>query len=82
MNIILSNSELYEMVRNTITAVERAGMELEARRLEAAMRISSLPGEILGEIRLVLREVDVSRITRQQAYEVESEITYINSVLR
>jgi len=78
---ILSNKDLYEMVRRTILALQNSGMEQEAARLENAMKISSMPGEILGEIRLVLERIDTSVLAEQITFEIGSEIAYINSVL-
>ena len=78
---ILSNKDLYEKVRRTILALQNSGMEQEAARLENAMKISSMPGEILGEIRLVLERIDTSVLAEQITFEIGSEIAYINSVL-
>lgn len=79
--IITSNSELYAKVRETISSLRDAGLEVEARDLQAAMGISSLPGEILGELRFVLRKIDRSRLEKREMYDIDSEITYIDSVL-
>jgi len=40
-----------------------------------------MPGEILGEIRLVLERIDTSVLAEQITFEIGSEIAYINSVL-
>jgi hypothetical protein len=81
MEMILSNNGLYDKVRETISALKRVGMNSEAHNLDMAMKISSMPGEILGEIRLVLQDIDTTRLAKEDAYDVESEITYINSIL-
>jgi hypothetical protein len=80
--IILSNKELYDAVRATISKLEVVGMKAAAKELQDALSISSMPGEILGETRLVLQKIENEPVSEDISYEISSEITYINSVLR
>ena len=79
---ILSNNDLYGAVRDTISRFDSFGMQAAANELRAALSISSTPGEILGEIRLVLYKVEQNQIPADIYYEISSEMAYINSVLR
>ena len=80
--IILSNQQLYAAVRSTATLLEEKNLESEAKKLKAALSISTMPGEILGEIRLVLQDIKSRPRPPELDFEIDSEITYINSVLR
>ena len=79
--IILSNKQLYAAVKETAVGLEELGMKDHADRLRAALSISSLPGEILGEIRLALQRIELSGLPENMEHEIVSEITYIDSVL-
>jgi hypothetical protein len=80
--IILNNNDLYNAVLSTISRLEALGMEAVAKELRAALSISSMPGEILGEIRAVLQRITNEKTAGEISYEIESEITYVDSVLR
>jgi hypothetical protein len=80
--IISSNKELYDAVRTTISKLEAVGMKAAAKELQDALSISSMPGEILGETRFVLQKIENELVSKDISYEISSEITYINSVLR
>jgi hypothetical protein len=54
---ISNNHELYEVVREAVEVLRDAGASELASDLQLALTISSMPGEILGEIRLVLRRI-------------------------
>jgi hypothetical protein len=79
--IILSNKQLYEAVKETAVGLEELGMKDHADRLRAALFVSSLPGEILGEIRLALQRIELSGLPKTTEHEIVSEKTYIDSVL-
>ncbi|WP_050726528.1 hypothetical protein [Vulgatibacter incomptus] len=55
--IIVSNQELFALVRELADILRDEGAEELADVLSDALSISSLPGEILGEIRVALRRV-------------------------
>jgi head-tail adaptor len=80
---ITSNQELYAAVRNTCGKLESERLSAEAVKLKDALKISSLPGEILGELRLVLTETKRTEpISIELSRDINCEIDYINSVLR
>jgi hypothetical protein len=80
--VITSNQQLYAAVKNTSVNLEQQNLKNEAKRLKAALSISSMPGEILGEIRLVLQNLERGKLSPELDFEISSEITYLNSVLR
>jgi hypothetical protein len=80
---IEGNNSLYQTVSELGRLLEEGHAEALAAELRAALTISSLPGEILGEIRLALKSVrrhpiymrvDVRRI-------VDEGITYVDDAL-
>lgn len=80
---IATNQELYDLVRETVSILHDAGEPKLAKDLHGALSISSLPGEILGEIRLALQ-----RIRSWPVYErldvrrrVNDGIDYVDRVL-
>ncbi len=80
---ITNNQELYAAVRNTCEMLEQKQMNVEAAELKDALRISTLPGEILGEVRLVLEKIkQKGAIAIEILHEINNEINYINSVLK
>lgn len=80
--VISSNNDLYGTVHGTISKFDSVGIQAAANELRAALSISSMPGEILGEIRLVLQKIKKEQMPDEISHEILSEITYINSVLR
>jgi hypothetical protein len=80
--VILSNQQLYVAVRNTSALLEEKNFKAEALKLKTALSISSMTGEILGEVRLVLQNIRSEPLPPEFSFEINSEITYINSVLR
>lgn len=80
--IITNNQKLYEAVRRTSVRLEENNLKEEAKRLSDALTISTSPGEILGEIRLVLEGIKSGLPPCEIYYEIDSEIVYINSVLK
>jgi hypothetical protein len=78
----MNNTELYGAVRVTISKLDKIGMGEAADRLRAAMTISSMPGEILGELRVALQNIERDKVDAEILYDVDCEITYIDSVSR
>ncbi len=81
--IIESNENLYETVRELVGALQNVGASEQASDLRMALRFSSMPGEILGEIRRALR-----RVRDHAAYgewdirtRVDEGIAYVDRVL-
>ena len=54
---ISNNHELYSSVREIAKALEDAGAQNLANELRQALTVSSMPGEVLGEVRLALQRV-------------------------
>jgi hypothetical protein len=77
------NNELYSLVRDLCASLEELGARALARDLHGALSVSSLPGEVLGEIGLALK-----RIRDHEAYRgldlrarVEEAIAYVEKAL-
>ena len=60
--MISSNTELYVAVERLSKALQDAGQQQWGESLNDAMSISSVPGEVLGEIRLQLRNLRETQI--------------------
>ena len=61
--MISNNSELYDAVEKLGKALQNAGQQQWSQSLNDALSISSVPGEILGEIRLQLRNLKETEIS-------------------
>ena len=81
--MITTNQDLYDVVRNIVDALQRAGEVELAADLGGALSISSLPGEILGETQLQLERVRASRISDRIDVRkaVDEAVRYIKSAL-
>jgi hypothetical protein len=62
---IKNNQELYATVRELAASLDELGAAQLASELRGALAISSMPGEILGETRLVLQ-----RVRDHEAYQL------------
>ncbi len=78
-----NNEKLYETVRELGMALQDAGAADVASELHSALRISSMPGEVLGEVRIALQ-----RVRTHTAYgrldirkRVDEGIAYVNRAL-
>ena len=81
--MIHSNQDLYRIVEKLARRLEETGEIGEAGALRDAMSISSVPGEVLEEVRAALQ-----RIRRTTPYgspdvraDVEDAIRYVTAVL-
>ena len=79
--IISGAKQLFEAVKQTAAGLEELGMKDDADRLRAALSISTLPGEILGEIRLALLRIDIKALPKKIEDEIARERSYIDEVL-
>jgi hypothetical protein len=79
--MISSNRDLYEAVKSTARSLEQFGLSREADSLREALTISSLPGEILEELRNALSITASQELPDSLRADVGHEISYINSVL-
>ena len=78
---IENNSEFYAAVKHTAARLEELDMESEGIKLRAALSISTMPGEVLGETREALRELDCTRLPAGVVADIFEEIRYVDSVL-
>lgn len=81
--MLSNNSELYDTVRSLIRQLTAAGEVKWSFALSDALSISSVPGEVLGEIRLQLQRLQASSIAAQLGLEqqVNGGIRYLNDIL-
>lgn len=79
---IENNQQLYEAIRKTSAGLEENNLNTEAKRLNEALTVSTLPGEILGEVGFVLEQIKSGLPPHEIYNEIDSEIAYINSVLK
>jgi len=80
--MIRTNNDLYQAVNELIRTLDNTGEQELASGLHDALGISSLPGEILGEIRLQLRRLSESLCSRIDIQAiVDDSVHYIDSVL-
>jgi uncharacterized membrane-anchored protein YjiN (DUF445 family) len=61
-NMFSSNHELYNYVEALISKLDEENEEKWSKRFEDALRISSLPGEILGELLKTMRDFRCTEI--------------------
>jgi hypothetical protein len=80
---IQDNRELYAVVLELCESLQELGADALAVDLKGALSVSSLPGEVLGEIRLSLQ-----RIREHEAYarldvrrRVDDGIAYVDKAL-
>lgn len=59
--MILSNSDLYVTVKAISEELQQAGEEQWSVALSDALSVSTIPGEVLGEIRLQLQRLRSSQ---------------------
>lgn len=80
---ITNNQELFGRVREIAAVLYDGGANEAANALLNALSISSVPGEILGEIRLALEHVRRSPLYEQEnvRWRVEEGIAYVGRVL-
>lgn len=80
---INSNPEFFASINELVTALENAGLVELASELRDASSISSVLGEIFGEVRLVLKQVRAHAAYRRLEIRprVEEIIDYVNRTL-
>lgn len=55
--MIKNNKEFFKLIDDTILKLEQTNHQQDADRLKRALHISSLPGEIFGELMLALKAI-------------------------
>ena len=82
--MISSNTDLYDLVRTLSAELKQAGEEEWSSRLSMSLSAGSMPGEVLGEIRLQLRDLydsDVSRRLNQRS-RIKEALKQLDRALR
>jgi hypothetical protein len=81
--VISSNTELYVAVERLSKALQDAGQQQWGESLNEAMSISSVPGEILGEIRLQLRNLRETQIPDRLGLtpQLSEALAYLERIL-
>jgi hypothetical protein len=83
MKSIKDNSELYTTVRLIAGLLREAGDAESARALDCALSVSSLPGEVLGEVRAELQRASVApALSKEEPRRmIEEALAYLDCVL-
>lgn len=76
-----SNIDLFRMLELTVADLKQIGLSAEANDLKSAIHVSSLPGEIFGEVRIALRKIAKSKLPADIKNNINNEISYINTAL-
>jgi hypothetical protein len=81
---VSNNDDLYEVVRELAAAFERAGRNAIAKELRDALSISTVPGEVLGEIRNRLDDLRSAGValTAVELARVDDALAYLTQVLQ
>jgi hypothetical protein len=82
--MINSNADLYAFIESLSLELKKAGDQQSGEALTAALIVSSVAGEVLGEIRLQLRRLQKSPMVAQLSLQsrVDEALIYLNKVLR
>ena len=78
---IHSNVELFSAVNEIIAAFSSAGDGASAQRLRETLSISTVPGEILGELRATLRDLAQSDVVPGVRARMGDATMYLDRVL-
>jgi hypothetical protein len=83
VTVIESNDDLYDAVRTLADDLEAVGDGARADQLRDALAISTLPGELLGEIRNRLRALaqSDSASTLDGRHRIAEALAYLDGVL-
>ena len=81
--MITNNTELYTVLDELVAELAQLGASKLVFALETALGVSSLPGEVLGEVRIQLLRVRESRFFENAAVssKVDASLRYIEEVL-
>ena len=81
--MISNNAELYDAVERLSKALQAAGQHERGESLSDAMSISSVPGEILGEIRLELQKLRKTEIPEHLGLtsQLSEAMAYLEQIL-
>jgi hypothetical protein len=81
--MISSNQDLYNGLEKLSIQLERSGGKDQSAKLKDAMAISSVPGEILGEIRLELRKLSTTTLGKEAEFDkkIRDMLSYLDKIL-
>ena len=81
--MIQSNRDLYQNLNEIIRILNLSGEQEQAKQLEDALSISTVPSEVLGETRLVLINLKNTKLIEKLNLKIKIEkiLQYLNSVL-
>jgi hypothetical protein len=76
------NCDLFAIIKEIVLALMTVGENDFSHKLEEALSISTVTGEILGEIRLQLQEIPQDiLIASQVEQKVNSALKYLDKIL-
>lgn len=81
--MIQSNKALYQEINSIIEILNSSGNKEYAQKLSNALSISTVPSEVLGESRLVLKELSETAlpIKLNISTKLEEALKYLNRIL-
>jgi len=81
--MIVDNSDLYSAIAALSQQLRSYGEEEWSSILDEALSISTLPGEILGEIRLQLLKLRASEVPMRLGlkWQIDDALSYLDHVL-
>lgn len=82
--MIQSNKDLYRSINEIIKTLKSAGKNKYASQLEEALSISTVPSEVLGEIRIALVKLNNSEFPKQLGIEneIQMALDYLDRILQ
>lgn len=81
--MISSNQDLYKELEKLTIQLESIGGKAQSEKLKDAMAISSVPGEILGEIRRELRQLSKTDLGKKTELTetIQDMLSYLDGIL-
>ncbi len=81
--MISNNKDLFERTEELIALFEKKNMKAFAQDLKNAMSSSTLPGEVLGEMRLTMEKIARTKDLSDKdiCAKIEQSLQYLNKVL-
>lgn len=79
--MIKTNQDLYKTTETLISELKVCGEKVWADKLEDALKISSVPGEILGELRFQVRELQKMKSKTRENVRINEMLSYLDAIL-
>jgi len=82
--MISNNKELFERIKTLSQELRKKKKAELANKLNTAITISTLPGEILGEVRLTLDKIKEADVYDENSIKeiVDESLKYLGAALR